>query len=393
VRDELARREQAVTGDDLATIMYTSGTTGNPKGVMLSHDNLVSNALACLESSPQPPGSVLLSWLPYSHIYARLVDHYESIACGTLVALAESAETVVQNLAEVEPTHLTAVPRFYEKVLTAVASSDPAETGRRLRKVFGPRVDWLSSGGAPLPVPIAQAYHAAGLLLLQGYGLTESSPVISFNRKTRFKIDTVGPPIPGVEVRIAPDGEILTRGSHVMRGYWNNAQATAEAIQDGWLYTGDLGELDADGFLKITGRKKELLVLSSGKKVVPPYLEGLLVSDPRIEQAVVYGEGRNFLTALIVPNWPNVRKELAGRTGVDSQPDEELAQLPATVELVRECVEAALAPVAPYERVKKFVLLPRPFSVANDEMTVSLKLRRSVIFAHHRELLDGMYRE
>src|SRR5262249_54904372 len=160
----------------------------------------------------------------------------------------------------------------------AVASPDPAETGRRLRKIFGPRVEYLSSGGAPLPPAIAQTFHDAGLLLLQGYGLTETSPVISFNRKERYKLDTVGPPLPGVEVRIAPDGEILTRGPHVMKGYWNDPKATAETIRDGWLHTGDLGELDVDGFLKITGRKKELMVLSNGKKVVPNHLEGLLLT-------------------------------------------------------------------------------------------------------------------
>ena len=290
--------------------MYTSGTTGNPKGVMLTHGNLLSNSLAALEVMPYGPGDLVLNWLPFTHIYARTVDHYICMASGTPVALAESADTLVQNLDEVRPTHFASVPRFYEKVLASVSTADAAETGRRLRQVFGPRIDWMSSGGAPLPPAIARAYHAAGLLVLQGYGLTETSPIISFNCKDNYKLDTVGRPLPGVEVRIAADGEVLTRGPNVMKGYWNDPAATAEAIRDGWLHTGDLGELDADGFLRITGRKKDLLVLSNGKKVAPACVEGLLLADPCIDQAVVCGEGRNYLCALLVPAWDNVRRAL-----------------------------------------------------------------------------------
>jgi long-chain acyl-CoA synthetase len=391
---ELRRREAALQPGDLATIMYTSGTTGNPKGVMLTHDNLLSNALSTWQLSEMTPDTVVLNWLPFSHIYARTIDHYQALVGGVTVCLAESAETLVQNLEDVRPTNMASVPRFYEKVLTAVASADAAETGRRLRKVFGPRIDWLSSGGAPLPLPIAQAYHAAGLLLLQGYGLTESSPVISFNRKKHYKIDTVGLPIPGVEVKIAGDGEILTLGPHVMKGYWNNPQATAEAVRDGWLYTGDLGELDADGFLKITGRKKELMVLSSGKKLVPTYIEGLLLSDPCIDQVAVYGEGRNFLTSLIVPHWENLRRELkTANIAVDGKSDEALSQDDAVRAFLARRMDDALKDVASWERVKKFVILPRPFTVAGDELTVSLKLRRNVVFAKYRTQLESLYAE
>jgi long-chain acyl-CoA synthetase len=391
---ELARRERQLGPEDLATIMYTSGTTGNPKGVMLTHANLLSNALASNEASPREAGAVLLAWLPFSHIYARTVDHYLTLVAGVTMGLAESAETVVQNLGEIEPTHMSSVPRFYEKVLTAVSGSDPAKVHRRLRDIFGPRVDWLGSGGAPLPLAIAEAFHAAGLLVLQGYGLTESSPVISFNRKAHYKLDTVGQLLPGVEVVIAPDGEVLTRGPHVMKGYWNNRQATAEAIQGGWLYTGDLGRLDEDGFLSITGRKKELLVLSNGKKVVPPHLEGLLLADECIDQAVIYGEGRNFLTALVVPHWDNVRRALRDQgAAVDHEAEERLARHPAVLALLRRRIDAALADVSDWEQVRKFLVLPRPFTVAADELTVSLKLRRNVVFAKYRAELDGLYRE
>jgi long-chain acyl-CoA synthetase len=391
---QLAQREAVLGSDDLATIMYTSGTTGNPKGVMLTHGNLLSNVFATLEAEPCSPDNVQLNWLPFSHIYARTIDHYATIASGGLLALAECADTLVDNLKEVQPMHMHSVPRFYEKVLAAKASPDPEVTGRRLRSVFGPRIHWLGSGGAPLPLAVAEAYHAAGLCLLQGYGLTESAPVISFNRSKNHRLGTVGQPLPGVEVKLGPDGEVLTRGPHVMKGYWNNPQATSEAIHNGWLHTGDIGTIDADGFLSITGRKKELLVLSNGKKVVPNYLEGLLLADPCIDQAVVFGEGRKFLTALIVPNWDNLRQALAAaNVALDGTAEECLCQHEAVCALLRKRIDAALVDVSSAEQVKKFVVLPRPFSVAADELTVSLKLRRNVIVAHHQAELDNLYWE
>ncbi len=394
VQVELDRRLREVNGESLATIMYTSGTTGNPKGVMLTHANLLTNAQASDEAGHRGPGAVLLCWLPFSHIYARTVDHYLSIFAGVPLALAESAETVVDDLAEIRPTHMSSVPRLYEKVLATVASLPADDRNRRLRDIFGPRVDWLGSGGAPLPIAVAQAFHDAGLLVLQGYGLTESSPVISFNRKAHYKLETVGQAIPGVEVRIAPDGEVLTHGPHVMKGYWKNPQATADTIKDGWLHTGDLGSLDAEGFLSITGRKKELLVLSNGKKVAPTQIEGLLLADALIDQVVVYGEGRSFLTALIVPHWDKVRTALcdAGSGPADESPAL-LARHPATLTLMQQRIQAALVDLASWEQVKKFVLLPQPFSVAAEELTVSLKLRRNVIFAKHRGDLDALYEE
>lgn len=385
---ELRRREEQVAPDDLATVMYTSGTTGNPKGVMLTHHNLLTNAEAMSAASPLPPDAVVLCWLPFSHIYARTVDHYRTLASGTLLVLAESPDTLVQNLSEVEPTHISSVPRFYEKVLAAASASDPAETGRRLRRIFGRRIAWLNSGGAPLPLPVAKAYQDAGLLVLQGYGLTESSPVISFNRPDRYRLESVGLPLPGVEVRIASDGEVLTRGPHVMPGYWNNPTATAEAIHDGWLHTGDLGSLDSDGFLTITGRKKELLVLSNGKKVVPSFLEGLMIADPCLDQAVVCGEGRNFLTALIVPNWSNVRKELP--CCGDLSP-EALAVRREVCDFIQQRVAECLRDVANWEKVQKIVVLPQPLSVAADELTVSLKLRRQFVVAKYGECIERLY--
>jgi long-chain acyl-CoA synthetase len=392
---ELADREAALRPEDLATIMYTSGTTGDPKGVMLTHGNILSNAAACLESEPLRPGDVNLAWLPLSHIYGRTVDFYERLVGGATIALAESPETVVANLAEVQPTHLSCVPRFYEKLLAAIGSPDPAVTAAKLRAVFGPRMRFLGSGGAPLPAAIEKTLLDAGLPILPGYGLTESSPVITFNLTTRNRPYTVGVALPGVEVKIAPDGEVLSRGPHIMPGYWNNPEATAEAVRDGWLYTGDLGSLDADGFLTITGRKKELMVLSNGKKVVPPHIEGLLVADECIDQAVVCGEGRHYLTALLVPHWDNLRRAVAdgglSTAGCDSEDD--LCKHPAVREVLRKRVDRRLADVAGYEQVKKFVVLPRPFTVAADELTVSLKLRRNVVLAKYQAELESLYRE
>jgi long-chain acyl-CoA synthetase len=391
---ELERREAALGPDNLATIIYTSGTTGNPKGVMLTHGNLISNVAAALEAQPHQPEDVVLTWLPFSHIYARTVDHYQSLAAGILLCLAESADTLVDDIREVKPTHLSCVPRFYEKVLAAVATADPKETGRKLRDLFGPRIQWLGSGGAPLSKAIAGAFREAGMVILEGYGLTESSPVMTFNRTNHYRIGTVGPPLPGVEVAIAADGEVLCRGPNVMKGYWNNPQATQAALREGWLYTGDLGQLDAEGFLTITGRKKELLVLSNGKKVVPSQIEGRLLGEKCIDQVAVYGEGRNFLTALVVPNWDKVRELLAteGNAAKNEAP-EKLARHPAVAMLLRKRINATLGEMANWEQIRKFLVLTQPFSVASEELTVSLKLRRDVIFSKHKTELEALYKD
>jgi long-chain acyl-CoA synthetase len=386
---ELQAREAKLGPDELATIMYTSGTTGNPKGVMLSHGNLLSNAVASFESSPRLDG-MNFSWLPYSHIYARTVDHYLCQVAAMPLCLAESQDTIVRDLEDTRPAYMSSVPRFYEKVLNSATDVDQAKTRQRLRDVFGPRIDWLGSGGAPLPLAVSQAFQQAGVLLLQGYGLTETSPVISFNRKDRFKLASVGPPVPGVEVKIASDGEILTRGPHVMQGYWKNPRATAETLRDGWLHTGDLGRLDEDGFLFVTGRKKDLLVLSSGKKVTPSQVEGLLLAEPCIDQAMVHGDARHFLAALIVPNWPQIEKLLP--ESLMGREPELLARDPVVRTLLQDRIANVLVDLSPWERVKKFVIVPRPFSVAKEELTVSLKMRRDVIASHHHRELDDLYR-
>ncbi len=383
---ELRRRLAHRSADDLATIIYTSGTTGHPKGVMLTHRNLLSNAQAVAGISSFGLHSVFLGWLPFSHIYARTVDIYLTVVVGATLCLADSPETVIADLALFQPTNMSGVPRFYEKVLASLQTGNPADLPVRLRSIFGSRIDFLCSGGAPLPLAVAQAYRDAGMLLLQGYGLTESSPVITFNRKDAYKIESVGQPIPGVEVRIADDGEILTRGPHVMPGYWKLPDETAIALKENWLHTGDLGQLDAEGFLHITGRKKELLVLSNGKKVVPSQIEGVLLADPCIDQVVVCGEGRNFLGAIVVPHVNNLAEAL----GV---PVSEVEAQSGTADFLLARIRKALAHVANWEVVRKIIVRAEPFSVARDELTVSLKLRRGVILANHRDAIEAMYRE
>jgi long-chain acyl-CoA synthetase len=268
-----------------------------------------------------------------------------------------------------------------------------AERPKRLKDIFGPRLRWLSAGGAPLPNHVAEGFWKCGVKLLQGYGLTESSPVITFNTIKQNKIGTIGRPISGVEVKIADDGEVLARGPNIMIGYWNKPQATAEAIDaDGWLHTGDLGSMDEDGFVSITGRKKDLIVLSNGKKVAPALIESLLLADAYIDQAVAHGDRRRFLSALIVPNFTRLA-ERAREWGLESLPASELVRTPEVERFFEERLQVCLSSVSPQERVKRFLLLDRPFTIADDELTTTLKYRRQVIFRKHKRSLDVLYND
>jgi len=379
-QEDFATLQQRRSPDELCCILYTSGTTGTPKGVMLTHGNILFNCQAIQRAHPRVIDSLVLSWLPLSHIFGRTVDHYLNLALGATVALADSPEAVIANCMELRPHYLASVPRFYEKVLAATQCAEPSSSAARLRTVFGGRIQWLTCGGAPLAPAVQAAYDKADLPIFQGYGLTETSPVISFNGPGHNKPGTVGPALAGVEVRIGPDGEILTRGPHVMKGYWNHPAATQEALSDGWFHTGDLGSLDADGYLSITGRKKEIIVLSNGKKVVPSVIEGLVAADPLIDQAVVSGEGKPFLSAVIVPCWPALFHLLAARHAeLRELSSQELACRPEVRQVLAERIDSRLAEVAPWERVRRFVIANEPFTVEKGELTVSLKLKRQVI--------------
>lgn len=389
---ELRNREQALNVDDLATIIYTSGTTGNPKGVMLTHGNLLSNAASTRAISEIDSTDVLLSWLPYSHIYARTVDLYVTAMAGATVVLADSVETLVDDLAEIKPTWLTAVPRFYEKVWTGVEHLSPDVRRAELHRIFGPRMKQLSSGGAPLPRHVCEGFICADLQLLEGYGLTETSPVISFNSLNQWRIGTVGRPIPDVEVKIDEDGEILTRGPHIMKGYWKNQQATDETIVDGWLHTGDVGHLDEDGFLTITDRKKDLIITSSGKNVAPSELERLLAEDAYIDQAVVYGDGRKFVSALIVPNFEKL-DEICSELECTLETEAGFIQAPAIFEFYQQRIDSLMQAVSRPERVRKFLLLARAFQLEEDELTATLKVRRRHILQKYESQLAALYED
>jgi long-chain acyl-CoA synthetase len=389
--DALASRIAMGTPEDLAAITYTSGTTGESKGVMLTHNNLVSNIRALEKAFPSCTDTISLVFLPLSHIYARTCDLYMSVAVGGILALAESIDTILQNFCEVRPHHFSAVPRIHQKL---AALARPAfEAGHRaaLQELLGGRVEWCTSGGAALPVDIAKFYFEAGVPIYQGYGLTETSPVISFSYAQKWRIGSAGVPIAGAEVKIAPDGEILTRGPHVMKGYWNKPEATAEVFDsEGWFHTGDIGYLDEDGFLYITDRKKDILVTAYGKNVAPQQIEGLLTLDPFIEQAFIYGDGKPYLTALIIP----ARERLmawAKEQGLGEMSLAELATQAAIHTLYEERIREALRDLAPYEQVRKFAFRLEPFSYATGEMTLTAKLRRKQIIESARETLERLY--
>lgn len=389
-QERVLGREATITESDLATIIYTSGTTGHPKGVMLTHSNLLSNALATGNAGVYGPSDILLSWLPYSHIYARTVDLYLTMSTWGTLCVGGPVESLFDDLSATQPTWMTAVPRFYEKAWALVESLSDAERPAALRRIFGPRMIHLSSGGAPLPRHIAEGFMAGEIPLFQGYGLTESSPVISFNSPQGNRLGSVGRALPGVEVRIAPDGEILTRGPHVMRGYWRNPEATSETVIDGWLYTGDVGHVDEDGYLFITDRKKDIIVTSGGKNVAPTEIERLLVSDPYIDQAVVYGDGRQFISAIIIPNASMLEDEVQ-RQGWSLDSVNQFIQSADVLDFFDARIATVMQHVSQPERVRRFLLLNRPLSQDRDELTATLKVRRRFVVSQFETELQSLY--
>lgn len=393
---------ETVGWDSLATLIYTSGTTGDSKGVMLSHGNLLSNMYACMQVFP-PPGRdyVLFNFLPLSHIYAHTCDYLVSIALGVQMALAESFDALAQNLQEVRPHAINGVPRFYEKVRERVISVIQSKPFLRLlggyarkkgmQRAFGGRLIWGISGGAALDPQVAEFYWENGVQLFQGYGLTETSPVLTCGTPKHHKIGTAGIPFPGVEIKIADDGEILARGPNIMKGYWCKPEATAQAIDpDGWFHTGDVGEIVDGQYLRITDRKKDIFVLAGGKNVAPVALENALIRNPYIEQAVIYGDKKKFVSALIVPDFVYL-EEWAEREGITYASREELIAHPQVREFMTRQVAEAMRPFANYEQVKRFILLPQAFTFEAGDVTVTLKMRRARIIERYREQLDALY--
>lgn len=380
---------------DLATILYTSGTTGEAKGVMLSHGNLLSNAIGTYEAFEFAADELALSWLPWSHIFARTCDLYVWMYGCYKLAAAESREKIIANCGTLKPTLMTGVPYFYDKVYRYLNDRQligPTEPGgsTHLQKLLGGRMRVCNSGGAALPNHVAEFFWREGVPLVQGYGLTESSPVITVSTPAHTRIGSVGRVIRDVQVLIAADGEILTRGPHVMQGYWKRPTDTAEAIRDGWLLTGDLGALDSDGYLTITGRKKELIVTAGGKNIAPVFLESLLTEDPLISQAIVIGDGRKYLSALIVPAAEALRSEIIARQIPVTTPAEALVH-PQVLQLYRQRVDARLAAVAGCEQISRFRLIPRAFTLDQEELTPTLKLRRKTIHEHFSSEIEAIY--
>ena len=375
--------DPSVRADSLATILYTSGTTGPPKGVILTQQNLVSNAMGTYEAFGREPDDVRLSFLPFSHIFARTCDLYTWLVGGTQLAVAESRDTVMADCAEIQPALLNGVPYFYDKLYRSLNEQGLAQTAGVLRQVLGGRIRNCCSGGAALPNHVFDFFEQQEVPLYQGYGLTESSPVITVSSENQVKRGSVGKPLRDIEVRIAADGEILTRGPHIMVGYYKNDQATAEVIQDGWLSTGDLGSLDEEGFLFITGRKKEIIVTLGGKNVAPVLLESLLTEDPLLEQVMVIGSERKFLTALVFPNFKALNKELGS--------EEDCLSDPRALDLIEARIHDRLVGLSPYEQIGRFTLIDRPFSLERNEMTPKLSLRRAVIEVNFSEQIELMY--
>ncbi|MFC2166941.1 AMP-dependent synthetase/ligase [Acidobacteriota bacterium] len=425
------RTAMAGKPDDLASIIYTSGTTGIPKGVMLTHQNLISNIQAVSTVIEFSEKDTVLSFLPLAHVLERMVT-FTYLYKGCSIAYAESIETVGENLIEVKPQIMVSVPRVFEKIYAKVIDnvllSSPLkrkiffwaikvgkEYGKRklekqsiskslerkrglaeklvFSKVIektGGKVRFFVSGGAPLSKDIADFFYALGLVVLEGYGLTETSPVISVNTFENLKFGTVGKPVPGVDVKIADDGEILSKGPHIMKGYYGMEVDTHEAIRDGWFYTGDIGLIDEDGFLVITDRKKDLIVTSGGKNVAPQPIENMLKSNPYISNVVVLGDRRKFISALIIPNFEKI-EDYAKSKNITYSNLGELVKNEKIVSFMEEEVCNMTSHMAPYEKVKKVRLLDREFEIEQDEITPSLKVKRNIVGDKHKSIIDEMY--
>ncbi|NUM72555.1 MAG: long-chain fatty acid--CoA ligase [Ignavibacteriaceae bacterium] len=428
---EFARLSKQVSENDLCTIIYTSGTTGVPKGVMLSHKNIVSNVNSCLGILPISNTDEFLSYLPLCHIFERMAGYYTGFATGGIFSFAQSIETVAQNLIEIKPTIVTSVPRLFEriysKVIKNVESQPPGKqkifnwaigTGKKymaakkagkmnpvlavqhmiadalvckkIREKTGGRLRFFVSGGAALPKELGEFFEAIGIIIIEGYGMTESSPVIACNRPDDYRFGSVGKPLPSVEVKIADDGEILAKGDNVMIGYYKMPEDTAETIKNGWLHTGDVGHMTKDGNIVITDRKKHLFKTSAGKYIAPTPIENLFLASKFIDQFVLIGDRRMFLSALIVPDYEAL-KEWADNGNINYDTVQDLLKKQEVVDLFDKELTKFQKALASFEKVRKFALLDKAFTLESGEMTPSLKIKRKVIEERYKELIEEMY--
>jgi long-chain acyl-CoA synthetase len=428
---DLEPLKAAVQPDDLLTLIYTSGTTGNPKGVMLSHDNLLSNCRSSARYVPVGKDDKALSFLPLCHIFERMVTYLYMIH-GVSIYYAESMESIADNLREVHPSIFTTVPRLLEKVYDKIVAKGHEQTGikhklffwalnlglkfdtqkdlgfvyntelalanklifNKWREALGGNLRCIVSGGGALQPRLARVFWAAGIRVMEGYGLTETSPVIAVNgyEAENNMIGAVGPLIDNMEVKIAPDGEILTKSASVMKGYYNKPELTAEAIdKDGWFHTGDIGEFVNGRFLKITDRKKEMFKTSGGKYIAPQVLENKMKEDPFIEQMMVVGADQKFPGALIIPAFDEL-KAWAAKNGVAAKANAELVKDEKVQRLYHDLVNKYNQGFAQWEQVKKFVLLPEQWTVETGEMTPTMKVKRKVISENNKAIIEGLYK-
>ena len=434
--DTLAERIQSLDKNDLATIVYTSGTTGIPKGAMLLHTNIYQVCHAMSQWVVFKPDDISLSFLPLSHVYERVGGQMLAIFDGLLMAYAESIESVPQNLMEVRPTVLNGVPRFYEKAYQRIQAevknlpkpqqymirwalslarraSQTYNAGNgqqelvkrvlrgelrvadkivfsRIRRRFGGRLRIMVSGAAPLSEEVQTFFECIGMQMVEGYGLTETTAPVACNTPETNKRGSVGRPLPGVEVKIADDGEIVVRGPSVFAGYYKNPEATAEAIRDGWFYTGDIGELDAQGFLHIRDRKKDIIITAGGKHVAPQFIENMFRGEQMISNIVVYGDRRKYITALITLNRDALR-HFAKVNQIVCENVDELVHHPKICQEIEELVKRKNEELAQFERIKKYTILETDFTAESDELTPTFKLKRKVITERYKAVLDGMY--
>ena len=424
---------RAIRPDQLATIVYTSGTTGEPKGVMLTHGALVSNVFAAGQVFGLSESDVSLSFLPLSHTFERVVS-WIYLVSGVHVVFAESFDTVGRDIGLARPTVVTGVPRVYEKLYARIMENGASAPGmqstlfrwavgagikksratlrgrsagpldrlqarladalvlQKVRERLGGRMRYLVSGSAPLGTDIAEFFGALGLPIIEGYGLTETPAALTVNQPDAPRVGTVGKALPGIELRIAEDGEILARGPNVMSGYYNKPEATADVLKDGWFHTGDIGTIDSEGYLSITDRKKDLLVTSGGKKIAPQPIEATLKRSPLVAEAILLGERRKFAAALLIPDFPALERRLQA-LGRPPGAREELVTRADVVSLYQEVVDALNRELSQFERIKRIAILPAEFTIESGELTPTLKVKRKVVEERWRDAIEALYKE
>ena len=433
-KGEFDRRLSAVLPDALCSIVYTSGTTGPPKGVMLTHNNFMSNVSTASDLIESHDDDVILSFLPLSHVLERMSGYYTAVYNGGTIAHAQSIDTLLEDIGDIKPHWMVSVPRLYEKVHAGVlanvegeppikqkifhwavgvggevskliTSHKPIPAGLKFKynianklvfsKIYekmGGRLRFFFSGGAPLAKEIAEFFHAMGITILEGYGLTETSPVLTVNRPEALRFGSVGQPIPEVEIKIAGDGEILAKGPNVMRGYFNKPEATAEVLVDGWFHTGDIGHMDEDNYLHITDRKKDLIVTAGGKNIAPQNIENQLKLDKYIEQVCVLGDKRKYLSALIVPNFEEL-EAWAKKEGIAFKDRMDLVMNEKVNKLYRERIDGQLKEFDRHEGITQFTLLPQEMTEADGFLTPTLKVKRKEVSQAFANEINKMYSE